>query len=192
LTRLSKEAIERAKLSLSGWQAPDTLLVIPNSVPSSIFHRQAGLEFLRDAWIAGEFAKARNADAVRLVSDEWPDFELRFGETIEQFEAVEADDPERKRGLEYTADKIGKVEHDPVENWIARAEAAPGYIRVACERKAAKRYAGRAHLVVYLSNAGEYGIRQKEVEASFFDATKPAHGLFDTVWVLWGGKAYRV
>lgn len=55
--------------------------------------------FLREAWIASNFAKARNADQVRLVSDEWPDFELRFGNVIEKHEAVEAVIPTARAAL---------------------------------------------------------------------------------------------
>lgn len=191
MQRISKQEIEQAKAALAQWQTPEAMLAIPNPVDSVTFYNQAGLAFLRDAWIAGEFAKARNAEQVRLVSDEWPDFELRIGNAVEAFEAVEADNPERRRGDEYTEEEIDKVRFNPIENWIADAEAAPGWIRRACERKVAKRYAGRAHLVIYL-NMSEFGVRQKETEACFFDATQPAHGVFESVWLLWNGKAYEV
>jgi hypothetical protein len=112
------------------------------------------------------------------------------GEIVESFEAVEADEPGRKRGREYKEDN-GEVEFDGVENWIARANAAPAWIEAVCRKKAAKRYGGRTNLVVYL-NMNEFGIRQSEVVSSFAHATEVAKDAFDSVWVFWHQRAYRI
>lgn len=189
--RLTKKEINDLQQRLASWQPPEAMATLAKSVSSITLFNQGGLAFLRDAWIAAEFASARKAERVRLVEDNWPDFELRFGGSIERFEAVEADDPERRRGLEYTEGKIGKVEHDPVEKWIARAEAAPRWLSVACARKVAKNYGSRASLVIYL-NVSEYGIRFKEVQASFPGATASVKDRFDSVWILWQSNAYQV
>jgi len=191
-TRLTKSEISDLQQRLRRWQKPAEMVELAKPVSSIIFFNQSGLAFLRDAWVAAEFAKARKADLVRLVEDNWPDFELMVGGNIERFEAVEADDPKRRRGLEYTEESIGKVEHDPVENWIARAEAAPRWIAIACERKAAKNYAGIANLVIYLSNSGGYRIGDAEVKASFPAATASIKNLFESVWILWQGEAYKI
>jgi hypothetical protein len=189
--RLSKAEIVDLQRQLAQWQDPQSMAELAKPVSSIIFFNQSGLAFLRDAYIASEFAVARKASRVRLTNDIWPDFELSIGADVEAFEAVEADDPNRRRGLEYSEEAIGRVEHDPVENWIARAEAAPRWIAAACAKKAAKNYVGRANLVIYL-NMSEYGIRHKEVKASFASATASVRGRFDTIWILWQGQAYRV
>jgi hypothetical protein len=38
----------------------------------------------------------------------------------------------------------------------------------------------------------EYGVRQAEVVSSFPYATQSVKGAFDTVWVFWKERAYRV
>jgi hypothetical protein len=62
---------------------------------------------------------------VRLVPEreQWPDFEARDGGGIELVECAEADVPGRRRGDEYReADGVLTGEHDPIEDWIARAD----------------------------------------------------------------------
>ena len=157
--------------------------------PKNLFN-QAGLAFLRDAWIAAEFGSLRNADKIRLVADIWPDFELFVDNCSEAFEAVEADDPKRQRGVEYR-DRIGEVEDDPVEDWVRRAEQAPAWLEAACQKKAGKHYAGSVSLVIHL-NMHEFDIRRSEVEACFPSATESVKDIFDAVWVLWKKQAYKV
>jgi hypothetical protein len=176
------------------WQTPEALsnLVdeVMNQIGSRDFFNQGGLAILRDAWTAAEFGQVRQATQVRLVTDTWPDFEIKIGGQIEQFEAVEADDPQRRRGDEYRND-TEEIEHDPVEDWIARAEQAPVWLDAACRKKSNKKYSARANLVVYL-NLSEYGIRQKQVEKSFAAATATAKDSFDSVWILWKKRAYLI
>ena len=78
----------------------------------------------------------------------------------------------------------------PVEAWTERAEQVPAILHQRCSDKAVKRYAGRAALLVYL-NISEYGIRQREIEASLRNATAPAKNAFTAVWVLWKDRAYH-
>ncbi len=194
MKRLAPHEIDELKRRLAAWQTPETMSAAAdeamNGLGSTNLFNQGGLAFLRDAWIAAEFGAIRNAEKVRLVSDNWPDFELCIGGRVEAFEAVEADEPDRRRGEEYRHG-IGDLEDDPVEDWVARAEQAPGWLRAACLKKAGKNYGGRANLVIYL-NLDEYGIRQSEVEACFCHATKNVKDAFETVWVLWKKRAYRV
>ncbi len=194
MKRLARHEIDNLTRRLAEWQTPDAMCAVVdgtmNSLGSTNLFNQSGLALIRDAWIAAKFGKVRDADKVRLVEDNWPDFELRIGDRVEAFEAVEADDPERRRGEEYR-EGIGEVEDDPVEDWIARAEQAPAWLQAACRKKAGKRYGARANLVIYL-NLGEYGIRQSEVEACFPSATEGVKDAFETVWVLWKQRAYQV
>lgn len=194
MRRLSREEIKELKKRLAEWQKPQNMAAIIDdvmeSLGSSTLFNQGGLAFLRDAWIASEFGGLRQAEWVRLVDDAWPDFELRIDGKKEAYEATEVDDPTRRRGDEYR-DNLGEIVDGPVEDWIAAAEQAANWIAAACQKKADKRYVGRANLVVYL-NLSEYGIRQKEVEACFPSATQVVKDDFEAVWVLWKKRTYLV
>ena len=104
--------------------------------------------------------------------------------------------PERRRGDEYRqrtarlAAGHQATEDDPVEEWARRAERVPAILHERCVKKAAKQYAGRAGLLVYL-NINDYGIRQREIETCFQNATAPAKASFASVWVLWKVQAYH-
>lgn len=194
MARLTRGEIADLNERLAQWQSPTEMARVVEEamdrLGSNYLFIQAGLAFIRDAWIAVEFGKVLRADQVRLVGDAWPDFELRKDDRVAAFEAVEADDPRRWRGDEYR-DSSGQIEDDPVEDWIARANEAPAWLEAACQKKAAKRYGARANLVIYL-NLGEYGIRQKEIESCFPGATGSVKDSFDAVWVLWKKLAYLV
>lgn len=200
MPRLTNEEIERHQNWLSEWHSPAEMLAYVREVNEQTgryFLIQAGLAFLRDAWSAATFGNIRGASLIRLVDGEWPDFELRFVDSVEPFECTEADVPGRKRGQEFRAaeEQAGPdglyLEDDPVEDWIARAETAPEALRIAAERKTSKRYSRKAHLLIYL-NISEFGIRQEEIEGCFLDSTKPAKDAFYTVWILWKATAYKV
>jgi len=194
MKRLARDEIDELTQRLAQWQTPQAMHALieatMDDLGSTNLFNQSGLAFLRDAWIAAEFGGMRNAEKVRLVSDNWPDFELLVDGRVGAFEAVEADDPNRRRGEEYR-EGIGEVEDDPVEDWVARAEQTPAWLQAACQKKASKRYGGRVNLVIYL-NLSEYGIRQSEVEACFPPATEAVKDAFETVWILWKKRAYRV
>ncbi len=194
MKRLTTSEILDLSNRLTEWQTPiemrDLVSSTMDDLGSTNFFNQSGLAFIRDAWIASEFGWLRDATSVRLVPDNWPDFELSIAGRVESFEAVEADNPERRRGLDYRHG-LDEVVGDPIEDWIARAEMAPSWLKAACQKKAEKRYSGRTGLVVYL-NLDECGIRQSEVEACFPSATASVKDAFEAVWVLWKKKAYRV
>ena len=67
----------------------------------------------------------------------------------------------------------------------------PAVLAERASKKAAKGYSGAAGLLIYL-NINEFGIREREVEASFLDATAPAIKSFDAVWILWKDRLYHV
>jgi hypothetical protein len=194
MARLTPAEVSDLKTRLFEWRSPEDLSRLVDEVMDRLesvdLFNQPGLAFVRDAWIAGAFGKRRDADRVRLIDNNWPDFELMIGGQIEAFEAVEADDPQRRRGDEYETN-TGSPMPDRVEDWIARAEQAPARLSAACEKKVGKRYAMRENLVIYL-NLSEYGIRQQEVEGCFVSATAIAKDAFAAVWVLWKKQAYLV
>lgn len=179
---------------LAQWQTPQAMHLVVEDIMNTLGSRnlfnQSGLAFLRDAWIAAEFGEMRKVKHVRLVSENWPDFELLLDHQIEAFEAVEADDPDRRRGDEYQ-ENTGIIEDDPVEEWIFRAEQAPIWMENVCRKKVKKHYSARSNLVIYL-NMSEYGIRQSEVESCFQSATEVAKDDFETIWILWKKKTYRI
>jgi len=200
MTRLTKIEIAAHKAWLARWREPtDTEQYVEDVndyMGSKDFFNQAGVEFLRDAWAAAKFANKRRAKEVRLVAEKWPDFELRLNGQVEQFECVEADVPDRRRGDEYRKmeDLAGPdgflVEDDPVEDWIARAKKVPEALRAAVEKKVGKRYAGKARLLIYL-NINEFGVCQQEIESSFQYVTERARDNFEATWILWKEKIYR-
>ena len=193
MRRLEKDEVRRLNLHLNQWQTPEAMhrlvKVANHTLGSTYFFTQGGLAFIRDAWVAATFASARSADSVRLVSDNWPDFELQLNGRVTAFEVVEADDPDRRRGDEYREDD-GDVEYDPVEDWIVRAEQAPNWIKAAARKKAELNYCSGASLVIYL-NLSEFGIRQRQVESCFRAETEIAKDAFDAIWVLWKDRAYQ-
>lgn len=192
MSRLSRNEISELERRLARWQAPEAMSRLVErtmgQIGSAVLFNQAGLALLRDAWIAADFAQVRNADQVRLVADNWPDFEIKIDGRMEVFEAVEAGDPERRRGEEY---RRGINRDDEEKDWIARAEQAPAWLEAACRKKTNKRYSKQVSLVVYL-NLSEFGIRQREIESCFSSATTVAKQSFDEVWVLWKKQAYLV
>ena len=164
---------------------------VNDAMGSADFFRQGGVEFLRDAWLAAEFGRHRQSDAVRLVPEHerWPDFEARGGGVIERVECAEADVPGRRRGDEYREADPTVIEDDPVENWIARAEQVPAALAAVIGAKIGKHYGSRATLLVYL-NISEFGVRQAEIEAAMPRAAAPALPHFQRVWIFWKVRLY--
>jgi len=195
MARLTKQQIGLHKEWLSNWRSPDHMLEyvdeVTNSVGSADFFTQPGLAFLRDAWAAAKLGLARKAIAVRLVVDEWPDFEIEIDKLVEQFEYTEADIPGRKRGDEYrsASDAGFPVEYDPVEDWEERARLIPQAIKNAVSKKIQKQYSKKVNLLIYL-NIDEWGIRQREIEACFDITVGIAKDSFTNVWVLWKDRLY--
>ena len=150
----------------------------------------------RDAWIGATLGTVRSAETVALVKSQWPDFVLGFATGVESFEATEAMFPGRKRGDEIKRELprrlVGEtiVEPDPEEEIAARTSAIPGALRAAAEGKARKHYAGRCSLAIYL-NLVTYGDQHEAILETMRSETVAAHSAFDSVWVLWGGWAYR-
>jgi hypothetical protein len=193
MPRMTRSERTELKRRLGAWQSPEAMLNLANEAGDRIGSRylfnQSGLSFLTDALTAAEFGQIRQAEKARLVDDDWSDFELAIGERIERFEAVEADDPDRKRGDEYKDDTAEiRVE---ARSLPETADLIPTWLAIACQKKADKHYGARANLVIYL-NASDYGIRQKEIEQTLPVATAAVKDCFDAVWVYWKRKAYLV
>lgn len=196
--RLSKPERELWRERLSRRVTPTEMLAMVHELHDQLgLHAmtQAGVEFFRDAFVAGHFASSRGADTVRLWPDTRPDFELITGNTSTLFEVVEADLPGRNRGAEYREAILLEEqeretwEHDPAEAVADRARKAPAMLREASRRKAAGGYDPAWCLVVYL-NLSDYGWHTREVEDCMRPSTRPASLAFKEVWVLWKRQTY--
>ena len=193
LPYMSVETLDDHFKWMSQWRSPremneyvDELMAAAGS--KALFNKP-GTTFILEAWIAGHFANVVGATTVRLIDDQWPDLEVRLNDNLIRFEAIEADVPGRKRGDEYR--QPPKMVEDPVEDWIARAEAVPGALQTAVRKKQAKLYSKHENLLIYL-NIREYGIRHREIISAFPDATKDARDIFKSVWILWKEQAFEV
>jgi hypothetical protein len=110
---------------------------------------------------------------------------VKTGGNVTNVEATIALMPGRRMWDEYQLPT--KLELDPVENWVKRAEAIPGAFEKAITDKVAKRYGSRMWLVVYL-NISDGGIRQVETERVIAEI-KQRHGQsFDGLFVIWKDK----
>ena len=107
MTKLTRAELAQHRTQLSAWQSPAEMTryvaMVKGDMGSAGFFRQGGVEFLRDAWLAGEFGRLCSCEAVRLVAatEQWPDFEARSADGIERVECAEADVPDRRHGDEY-------------------------------------------------------------------------------------------
>lgn len=164
-----------------------------DSLPEHVFFEKrvggADIHYLFDAFTAGEFARivAQTASCtVALVNGAFPDFSLSFSDAakgIVEFEAVEADENDRRRADEYRAlhekrllhgpDYMELEEYCPYEEEMQAREAIPRVVG----QKAAKDYPVTTNLVVR-NNLGALEAQE------YRDLTKPWQDSFNEIWVL--------
>ena len=190
MQRLSKIEVDALRHAVEQWQSPAELAQSVDHITSDVLFNQSGLQFVRDAMIGSTFASLRKASQVRVVADEWPDFELRVENRLDRFEATEALDPRRRRGPEYrfedTTQAVNSVTYEKIS---ADADLAPSWLADACRKKAEKAYSTKINLAVYF-NFGEYGWRHKEILAQLETASAPAKDAFASVWIMWKERLY--
>jgi hypothetical protein len=188
---LSAAEVDAVRANLARWRSPldfrRAVHKLHKRCRSEEIFNNPRLNFLLDAWALAEFVRYRAVDEVRLAdpSEQWPDGYVKIGEKVENVEATMAIMPGRRLGAEYRFP--GKVELDPVDNWVERAEAIPGALERAITAKAEKRYGSKMWLVVYL-NMSEYGIRQHETELAIAEIKQRHAGSFDQLFVIWKDK----
>lgn len=199
-TRISKKLRKEFIKRLSKWQTAGEFercyTEIVSQIDSETFFNQGGLGFLRDAFVASEVASACRVKKVRLVEADRPDFELETTDGLELFEATEAFEPGRRRGLEYRNIAEGdELEDDPGEDWFRRGRAGIQWLRMAAENKAENakdgKYGDGVNLAIYL-NMNEFDVLHDEVLSKFPAATIATRSFFNTVLVLWKGTVYCV
>jgi len=169
-----------------------------DSMGSDDLFTQASADFITEAWAAAQFAEARKAEAVRLVSsrEQWPDFAIRMPSgTVESWEFTEADEPGRRRGDDFRqaarrrAAGVNSLEGISAEQIADEAKDVPAWVRERCKAKVEKHYSGRATLLIYL-NWSDFGWHN-EIAHTFLDATSPAKDAFTEIWILWKTGIHR-
>jgi hypothetical protein len=97
----------------------------------------------------------------------------------------------RKLGEEYRRVKGAQfvVEHDPVEDWVARAESIPKYLDEAIRDKVEKKDSSACWLVVYL-NISERDIQHEQVKQVIAGTISRYRDRFENISVLWKKGLY--
>jgi hypothetical protein len=192
IERIPKEVLDPWRAELSEWTTPaafrERIDELSRSIPRRTFFKQAGLAFLRDAWIASRVAVAMSSESVRLISDDRPDFEIRKVGTIDRFEATEADMDDRRRGDE--PDFPG-LHQDAVEDWRKRFEAIRPALDRVVSKKLKKDYPPDVRLVIYV-NLSCYGAYLDEGLPILRSGTSAAKDKFKIVFVMWEGTLYKM
>jgi hypothetical protein len=201
---LSTDELKRAHEDLAVWRVPldfrRTVDRLHKRCLSSEFFGNPHYKFLREAWTLAEFVRYKTVDCVRLAGprENWPDGYVRLGETIENVEVTVALTEGRRMGDEYRPGSPTLI-HDPVENWVERANGIASALEKAITKKLKKGYGSRvwsrAWLVVYLNigsvylNMGSWGIRQAEKIECAIAQIKQRHGpSFGGLFVIWNSK----
>jgi hypothetical protein len=158
---------------------------------------QAGVEFMRDAYVAHRFAAHRQADAVWLVDQIRPDFGVQLAHAEFLFEVTEADWPDRRRSDEYKKHIIPKlragtptVEEDP-NRFRMTPEQAVALLQHAALEKVSGNYDIDWGLVILLQPRSWPSV-VGGVEAVLASGTEVAKEAFREVWVDWGATFYLV
>ena len=159
------------------------------------FFNSAGLNFLREAWIAGKFATSTGfGGRVRLIAKNFPDFEIETKRNYlpllsesREYEIVEAIPVGRKRGFEYR-ENSGIITDDSNQFLHDVAKANADAIVESVRKKSKKRYQGPTNLVVYASSAGTYGLHDQLMIDAFHTAHNRYKASFEELWLLFDGK----
>jgi hypothetical protein len=189
---LSADERRDAQLGLAMFQPPGDFIVCTKALcdrcNSEEWFNRPYLKFLHDAYVLAEFASLTSVESVRLAgaSDQWPDGYAKIAGKIHNME-ITSTHGGRKLGEDYRGAK--RVQMDPVENWIARAESIPHYLREAIEGKSKKNYGSPCWLIVYL-NINEFGVRQAEVRRVIEAVKSEFAASFEAISVLWKGALY--
>jgi hypothetical protein len=189
--RLTAVEVKNWERRFQNFMTPAAMLALEAQLADIVgeyFFLQTGLQFAREAHVAGHVGRLRKAARVRLVPKTRPDCEMIVRGRLERFEITEADLPGRRRGDEYR-ETIERPIDDPVEAVLARAKLAPRMLQTASERKARGDYAPDCGLIIYL-NLSEYDWCRREIETAMPEAINSARETFKTVIVLWKDRLF--
>jgi hypothetical protein len=191
---VSNEILKRlaaGRQELAAWQEPTHFVAkveeLAAPVKSESLFNNAAAGFLLDAMVLAEFTKFRSTERVRLVDqrEQWPDGQIGTPHKPVNVEVTEVLEEGRRRGDEYRKD--GQPESGTAEDWRERAQAIPGQLEKAIQRKVGKGYAKNCVLLVYV-NMSNFGILQEETEAAIAKVKAKYADSFQEICVLWQVK----
>ena len=162
------------------------------SRPSTDHFNDPERKFLREAWVLAELSKHKQFVQIRLadVKEEPPDGFARTetGEVI-KIEVTSAWFPGRRLGDEYSSEK--RMQHDPVENCMERAEFIPAALENAISDKLKQDLTWSLFaLVVDLTFISDGGMKQAEIKQAIADIKDRYGPEFQHLWVLWKDKVF--
>lgn len=127
----------------------------------------------------GFFKLVEPCELRMCVEEQFPDFQMRVGDHVYDFEHTEIDFPGRKRGDEYI-----QQENDPLCGFPfkpANPEEAAAWISYGLKVKADKRYSIPYHLLASVNFEVKAGIDLKRVR----QLCRPYRSQFESIWLLW-------
>ena len=175
---------------LSEFQEPLRLYkkVIPEAlqIPDDIFFSRSNETYqkYREAWYASLFGRGFfslvNPCKLRIcINEEFPDFQMRVGGHVYDFEHTEVNFRGRKRGLEYIEREKDPFRGFPVKP--ANIEEAAEWICGAVKVKTDKRYSTPPHLLVCVNFEVRTRVDLKRVR----ELCAPHRSEFKSIWLLW-------
>lgn len=188
--------LKKAQSELATWQATDAFVqkvaATESLLQSALLFSKSGINFLFDAMILAEFIQLRQTAEVRLADarEDWPDGFIGERATPVPVEITEVLEPGRRRGDEYRkAEKEGQRGDGGPDDWRAVAGKIPAALEDGIKKKVGKNYASKPLFVVYL-NMNDYGLLQKETEATIALLKARYKANFQDTCVIWKGKLY--
>ena len=156
-------------------------------VPQVRLFNKPRYQKVREKWCAGMFGMGYMKFirpchvAVNDTEDRADaDFFMRSDGREYAFQLVEAIEPKRRRGDEYKArasDRLHSLPYEPEKGHVE----GPTWIASRIEQKAAKNYAGAAHLnLLVYANFAARGLQHRSV----VDAAAKFQAAFASIWVL--------
>jgi hypothetical protein len=184
--------LERQRSWFEQWRTPSEFAQrfeqLKRIVKSEFYFNRNESKWAREAWVLNEFAQITTPMQIKLNRDDPPDAYVRINSEPVPLEISEVIEPGRRRGLEYRPG-TPQIEDDPIEDWIARADAIAPALRDRIADKKMGSYPAGTILLIYL-NISEWGIRQREIESEIRSILVGPRGSFASVQVLWKEKLF--
>jgi len=191
MSDVNSEGLAAGRRALELWQTPAEFTAqvtkLAETVKSDKLFNLTEMGFLFDAMVLTEFVKSRPTETVRLVEqrEQWPDGQTGTPQNPIDIEITEVLEEGRRRGEEYRNNR--RPQDGTADEWRKRALAIPQQLENAIQKKIDKGYARKPTLLVYL-NMSNYGVLQKETEATIAKIKEKHAKDFNEICILWQGK----